>query len=79
MKVEMRLYASLQDYLPDKGEGYVCSVELPDGSTIQDLFEKFNIPVDAVKVMFRNGLHARADEILKDGDRVGAFPPVAGG
>jgi molybdopterin converting factor small subunit len=26
-----------------------------------------------------NGIHARGDEVLKDGDRVGAFPPVAGG
>ncbi len=79
MKVEMRLYASLQDYLPDKGEGEVRIVELPEGSRIQDLLDKFNIPVDAIKVMFRNGIHSRADDILKDGDRVGAFPPVAGG
>jgi molybdopterin converting factor small subunit len=26
-----------------------------------------------------NGIHAQGDEVLKEGDRVGAFPPVAGG
>lgn len=79
MKVEVRLYASLQEYLPEKKEGPVSFVDLPEGSTIDDLLQLLRVPRDAVKVLFRNGLHARGDEVLKDGDRVGAFPPVAGG
>ena len=79
MKVEVRLYASLQDYLPEKKEGPVCLIDLPEGSTVDDLLRLLRVPRNAVKVLFRNGIHARGDEVLKDGDRVGAFPPVAGG
>jgi molybdopterin converting factor small subunit len=38
-----------------------------------------NIPPEAPKVIFLNGVHATGNEVLKEGDRVGAFPPVAGG
>jgi molybdopterin synthase sulfur carrier subunit len=38
-----------------------------------------SIPPEAPKVIFLNGVHAKGDEVLKDGDRLGAFPPVAGG
>jgi len=30
-------------------------------------------------MIFLNGLHATGDEVLREGDRVGVFPPVAGG
>jgi molybdopterin converting factor small subunit len=54
-------------------------VEVEEGATVRKLLEKFQIPFDAPKIIFLNGIHARGDEVLKDGDRVGAFPPVAGG
>ncbi len=79
MKVELRLYATLQSYLPEKGEGNLRIVEVSDGTTVQDFLQKFAIPAGAVKVIFINGIHAKGDEVLKEGDRVGAFPPVAGG
>jgi len=52
---------------------------MEEGATVKNLLEKFQIPLDAPKVIFLNGIHARGDEVLKNGDRVGAFPPVAGG
>jgi len=79
MKIEVRLYASLGRYLPDEREGNSCVLEVPPGTTIQDLFLRLKIPSDAPKIIFLNGIHARGEEVLKDGDRVGAFPPVAGG
>ena len=79
MKIEVRLYASLGRYLPEKNEGNSCTVEAEPGTTIRDLFLRLAIPPEARKIIFLNGIHARSDEVLKDGDRVGAFPPVAGG
>ncbi len=79
MKVELRLYASLGRYLPENREGNSCILEIDPGTTIQELLHKLNIPLDAPKVIFLNGIHARGDEVLKEGDRLGAFPPVAGG
>jgi sulfur-carrier protein len=79
MKVELRLYASLGRYLPENREGNFCIMEIDPGTTVQKLLHKLNIPPEAPKVIFLNGIHARGDEVLKEGDRLGAFPPVAGG
>jgi molybdopterin synthase sulfur carrier subunit len=79
MKVELRLYASLSRYLPEKKDGNSCVVEIAPGATIQELLNKLNIPLEDPRVIFLNGIHAQGNEVLKEGDRVGAFPPVAGG
>ncbi len=54
-------------------------MEIPDGTSVRELLSRLNIPPEAPKVIFLNGVHTKGDEILKEGDRVGAFPPVAGG
>jgi len=79
MKIELRLYASLGRYLPENKEGNSCLVEVQPGTTIRELFLRLHLPPEAPKIIFLNGIHALGDEVLNDGDRVGAFPPVAGG
>ena len=79
MKVELHLYASFKNHLPEKSSGNPCIMEIPDGTTIRELLSRLNIPPEAPKVIFLNGVHTKGEEILKEGDRVGAFPPVAGG
>ena len=79
MKLELHLYASFRSFLPEKSVGNSCFVEVADGTTVKELLEQLKIPPEAPKVIFLNGIHAKGDEVLKDGDRVGAFPPVAGG
>jgi len=79
LRVELRLYASLRKYLPGEAPDGTCQIELDEGATIKSLFAAIHLPADAPKIIFLNGIHARGDEVLKEGDRVGAFPPVAGG
>jgi sulfur-carrier protein len=79
MKIELRLYASLGRYLPEEREGNSCIMEVQPGTTIRELFHRMQVPPEAPKIIFLNGIHAQGDEVLKGGDRVGAFPPVAGG
>lgn len=78
MRVELRLFASLRRYLPDN-DGSNSIMEVGEGTTIQGLLDRLDIPPDIPKLIFLNGTHARADTVLKDGDRVGVFPPIAGG
>ena len=78
MKIELRLYASLSRYMPEQWRGSP-TVEVEEGVTANALLESMKVPLEAVKVIFLNGVHARGDEVLRDGDRVGVFPPVAGG
>jgi molybdopterin converting factor small subunit len=80
MKIELRLYASLGRYMPERKGGSLAQVmEFSEGTTIGEVLQKLNVPQNAVKLIFVNGVRARIDEALKDGDRVGIFPPVAGG
>ena len=79
MKVELNLYASIKRYLPEKSSGNSSIVEVEEGTRVRELIVRMGIAPEAPKVIFLNGVHAQGDEVLKDGDRVGAFPPVAGG
>jgi sulfur carrier protein ThiS len=54
-------------------------MEVSEGTTIQNLLEALKVPRERVKLVFLNGVHANDDDILKEGDRVGVFPAVAGG
>jgi molybdopterin synthase sulfur carrier subunit len=80
MKIEMRLYASLTRYMPEQKLGSRVQVmEISEGTTIGEVLQRMNVPTKAVKLIFVNGVRAQIDQDLKDGDKVGIFPPVAGG
>jgi len=80
MKIELRLFASLARYMPDKtGSLDDRIMEVAEGTAIIDILRRLEVPLDKVRVIFLNGLHATGEEVLKEGDRVGVFPPVAGG
>jgi sulfur-carrier protein len=78
IEIEFRLYASLSRHLPESWRSS-STVEVRKGMTVEELLESIKVPLDAVRVVFVNGVHAEADRVLSEGDRVGVFPPVAGG
>lgn len=79
MKIELKLYASFRQYLPEESKNDQGMFQVREGITIDGILEELKIPREAVKIMFLNGTHARGDEVLREGDRLGIFPPVAGG
>jgi molybdopterin converting factor small subunit len=79
MHIELHLFASLAEHLPDKEKGNPNVLELPADTTIGGLIDLLEIPPEAPRIIFRNGTHADRQAVLKDGDRVGMFPPLAGG
>jgi molybdopterin synthase sulfur carrier subunit len=79
MKINLNLYASLAEYLPDRARGNPNNIELPEGTTIKQLIEQLRIPLDTPRIVFLNGSHAPLEALLNDGDRLGMFPPLAGG
>ena len=79
MKVEVNLYATLKQYMKNEILGKSTAIDLEDGLGVKDIIQKLQIPADLVKLIFINGVHAKRDTILKDGDRLGLFPPVGGG
>lgn len=79
MEIEVKLFATLRDYLP-KGSGqFSCKVEIDSADTVRDVLEKLKIPEKMPKIILVNGVHSNLDRILKFGDVLSVFPPVAGG
>ena len=79
MRIEIKLFASLRRYHPETAGPGGRFIEVSSGTTILGLLERLEVPMDKVKLIFLNGNHAGGSEVLSDGDRVGVFPPVAGG
>ncbi len=79
MNVELRLFASLSRFLPEKTTDKSCVMETEEKATVRQLLERLDVPLDSVKIIFVNGVRSNLTSVLADGDRVGVFPPVAGG
>ncbi|MFX0199140.1 MAG: MoaD/ThiS family protein [Candidatus Hodarchaeota archaeon] len=79
MEIEVKLFATLRDYLP-KGSGqFSCKVEINSTDTVGDVLKKLQIPDKMPKIILVNGVHSSLDRVLKLGDVMSVFPPVAGG
>lgn len=79
MKIEFVLFASFADHMPEHAEGKPCVMEVEEGTTVGSLTERLHLPEDRPKMIFVNGLRAKEDTLLSEGDRAGIFPLVAGG
>jgi sulfur-carrier protein len=79
MKIEIHLFASLSKYLPAGGVDKTIVMDVSRGASIKDIINQIGIPRAEVKLIFLNGIHARDIDKLKDGDRLGLFPPIGGG
>lgn len=75
MGIEIKCFATLAKYLPENADDY----PVDDGETIRSLVAKLGMPEKDVTLMFINSLRSDLDSEIKDGDRVGLFPPVGGG
>jgi molybdopterin converting factor small subunit len=79
MIIEVNLYATLKRYMENVTGGKSSAIDVEDGTCVKDVIQKLKIPADSVKLIFINGVHAKVDTPLKNGDRLGLFPPVGGG
>lgn len=79
MKIEVRFFATLRKYHPELGVGEPKHIELPAGTTFDELRQQLKLPLDEVKIIMRNGTQTEAEEIIKDKDRIAYIPAVGGG
>ena len=79
MKIEVQLYATLDQYLPKGSENRKAVIECADGVTAGQVIDRLGIPKAHPNMVLINGIHARDDAPLKDGDVLSVFPPLAGG
>lgn len=79
MNIELHLYATLSKYFPEGRSEKTARISVEENACVKDLLKRFGVPEKSVKLIFVNGVHARSDRVLSEGDRVGVFPPVGGG
>ena len=79
VKIEVRLFANLADYLPPEVRRDGATLEVPEGATVGDLVRRLAIPDDLPHLTLVNGRDAGAQQRLSPGDVVSLIPPLAGG
>ncbi|MCK5097117.1 MAG: MoaD/ThiS family protein [Desulfobacteraceae bacterium] len=75
IKIELRLFADLSKYLPENSENF----QISKNTSVEQLLLILGINKDRAKIIFINGRKKGLKDCMKQGDRVGIFPPVGGG
>ena len=84
LRITFKLFATLQDYLPAEAKKTnALSLDLADGTTVAQIVERFALPLKLVHLVLIDGTFVppaeRAGRVLKDGETLAIWPPVAGG
>ena len=79
MKVEIALYATLSKYLPPGSEQRKAVISASDGATAREIMLQLGIPQEYPNIVPVNGKQANPATVLKDGEALAIFPPLAGG
>ena len=82
MQIQLKLFASLRDCLPDPNKS-ILDIDVDSEIAISDLIERYNIPADSVHLVLINGVYVTPEDFsktqMKEGDVVAMWPPIAGG
>jgi len=84
MRITLKLYATLTDYLPAGARGEnALTLDVAEPATIDSVIAPFRIPPRLTHLVLVNGVfvppEARASRTLRDGDVLAIWPPIAGG
>lgn len=84
MQITFKLFATLTDYLPAEARtSNQISMTLPEDAKVQSVVDQFNMPTKLVHLVLVNGSYIapeqRASHLLKEGDTLAIWPPIAGG
>ncbi len=88
MRITFKAFATLGQYLPREHEGRArvgneLPLDVPEGTTVQAVVDRFPMPRELVHLVLVNGEFVlpaeRAGHVLREGDVVAIWPPIAGG
>ena len=83
MKIILRLYATLRDYLPVETGGLQATLDLPEGAVIPDALAVYSVPVKLAHIVLVNNRQVLRPDVatrqLNDGDELAVFPAIGGG
>lgn len=84
MRVTLKLYATLADYLPPTARATnAVELDVPEGATVSGAIAPYNLPSALTRLVLVNGFFVppeeRASRALREGDVLAIWPPIAGG
>ena len=83
MRVTLKLFASLADYLPAGSMNNRVEFEAGEYDSVADVIERFSLPQKLVHLVLVNGVYLSPSERhsrrLEAGDQLAVWPPIAGG
>lgn len=84
MNITLKLYATLSDYLPDEARTTnALHLDVDARMTIDALMRDFHLPQKLCHLVLVDGLFVapaqRASRVLKEGETLAIWPPIAGG
>lgn len=88
MRITLKVFAMLGDHLPTETDGQrragnELTVDVPDGTSVQEVIDRFNLPSRLVHLVLVNGVYVSpgvcAGRVLNADDEVAIWPPIGGG
>ena len=84
MRLALKLYATLSDYLPAEARHTNrLDLDVDPGTTPQMVIERFAVPLKLCHLVLIDGVFVpparRGTRVLKEGEVLAIWPPVAGG
>lgn len=79
MEIEVRLFATLQEYVPRGEAKHTFKLTVEEGTQIEGVLTRLRVPEKMPKILLVNGKYAPKDSVLQPGDVLSIFPPVGGG
>jgi molybdopterin converting factor small subunit len=83
MKIVVKLFASLSDLLPADSRANSMEVVVHDDATANQIIDLLQLPRKKVHLVLQNGLFVEPQDrdlpLIKEGDAIAFWPPIAGG
>lgn len=83
IRINLKLYASLSEYLPAGTENNTIVAEIPADASPYEVIDRFRVPRDQAHLILLNGVYVSPEDrdktTFKEGDILAIWPPVAGG
>jgi len=78
MQIKICLFANSKSLVPE-GRPSIFTKDVQKQMTVGQVIKELGLPDDIPLILTVNHSHATYDFVLKDGDVLSIFPPIAGG
>jgi sulfur carrier protein ThiS len=88
VRITFKLFATLSGYLPAELDGQrrvdnALPLDVPEGTSVQAVIDRFPMPPSLIHLVLVNGAYLppaeRPARLLREGDVLAVWPPIAGG